>query len=100
MAIGTSTETPTCPKHGCAIAIDSICQECLKDSEIRYVGDVQRLELKPGDVIVFRAKQPLAHNVIARIKETAERNFDGHKVVVIDGDIDIAAISLPPKEGQ
>ena len=62
--------------------------------EINFLGDLQRLSLKPGDKFVLQTKQRLSGEVIERIHTMWER-FAGPevKLLVLDGDFRLGTIS-------
>lgn len=64
--------------------------------EIRFIGDMQRLELKPGDIIVIKAAGHLDSETIDRIKEYAVQAFPLHQVVVFGPGFDIGVLSREP----
>lgn len=66
------------------------------DDAIRYLGDLQRLGLKPGDRFVLKVDRPLTIEQHARIQE-AWRNFAGGdadqmKLLVLDSGMEIGII--------
>ena len=40
-----------------------------QEQEIRYLGDVQRLELAPNDVVVLMVERPITPEIAERLKE-------------------------------
>ena len=74
--------TGTCP-HG---VTDDICVEC---SGVRYLGDLQRLQLEPGDILVLRTKELISADTADRLHENFKRILPGHKVIVLDAGIDV-----------
>lgn len=63
-----------------------------KHEEIRYLGDVQRLELQPGDVIVLSCAVHLSAAENDRIREVMKRFFPNHQVLILEGDVRIGVI--------
>lgn len=47
------------------------------EQEIRYLGDVQRLELNPGDTIVLTLDHDPSDDELKAIDYTMDRAFDG-----------------------
>lgn len=64
------------------------------DGEIRFIGDLQRLEVKPGDKFVLKVHGPLSDETCSRLKELM-KEFLGPdaKVCVIAHDIDLGVLS-------
>lgn len=51
--------------------------------EIRYLGDVQRLELQPGDVIVLSSSVTLSEAEMASLREIMMASFPDHKGIIL-----------------
>lgn len=62
------------------------------DGEIRFVGDLQRLELKPDDTLVLRSKVPVSFEMRETLEMILKEKFPGVTVLVLDSDLDIGAI--------
>jgi hypothetical protein len=54
-----------------------------KAREIRYLGDVRRLVLRPGDVVVLLVPGSIEPESAKRLSETMRANLPGHKVLVL-----------------
>jgi hypothetical protein len=55
-----------------------------KDSEIRFLGDLQRLEVKPGDRFVLTVPGPVSSKVISFLqKQWEELNVSQGKLIVL-----------------
>lgn len=54
----------------------------MSNSEIRYLGDVQRLEIKPGDMLVLSIPGSATNETVARIRAEFE-SCTGYKLIVI-----------------
>lgn len=52
--------------------------------EFRFVGDVQRLVLKPGDALVLKCKGRISTEIAERIRSAVKAEFPGAPVIVID----------------
>ncbi len=70
----------------------------VETSEIQYLGDVQRLELRPDDIIVLFVADNLNPQNVLRIEKQVEENIPGHKVLVLVGEMKIGVMS--PTEAQ
>jgi hypothetical protein len=67
--------------------------------EIRYLGDVQRLSLQPGDIIVLRHPLRLTAPAIARVREDMLLVAPYNKVLVLEEGMDIGVLDqrTPPQ---
>lgn len=65
----------------------------MEDGNIRWLGDVQRLALKPDDIIVLTAEGHISSEVAKRIKEYAEQALPGRKILVLSGGMKIGVLS-------
>jgi UDP-N-acetyl-D-mannosaminuronate dehydrogenase len=65
--------------------------------DTRFIGDMQKLELKPGDIVVIKVDHQFSDEDIARIKAQAELVFKSNQVVVFSKGFDIGVLS-PTKE--
>lgn len=61
--------------------------------EIRYLGDVQRLTLAPGDIIVLNLDMPISADTAARLKAHAEQQLPGHQVLVLSEGIKLGVLA-------
>jgi hypothetical protein len=72
-----------------------------EEVQIRYVGELQRLELPPGDkfVLICPAGTPITQDMAERLKQTWE-NFAGedHPCAVITDGMKLGVISAPSAE--
>ena len=66
--------------------------ERFRSKEPRWIGDVQRLQLQPGDVLLISYDAPLSDETCARLKRDVEAYLDGVKVLVIDSGGRVGAI--------
>ena len=65
-------------------------------TEVRYLGDVQRLALDPSDVLILRFKEKFPDHVVEQIRERFKSALGPefkNKVLVITGDAEICAIA-------
>lgn len=60
--------------------------------EIRYLGDVQRLALKPGDVVVLKTPRLINREQARCLQERAELELPGHKILVLFDGIEIGIL--------
>lgn len=50
---------------------------------ILFMGDMQRLELRPHDILVLCHPGYLSTEATERLKQTVEDQFPGHKAIVL-----------------
>mgnify|MGYP000913962249 CR=1 FL=1 len=79
---------------------DNTPKTSVDQNEIRYLGDVQRLELRPGDIIVLRLSEGLYLTDSARenLKQVAESQLPGHKIIILEDGFQIGILS--PVNGE
>ena len=65
----------------------------VKDTEIRYLGDVQRLHLDPCDVVVITASERINQANAEFMRDTLRGAFGNHRVVVLEKGMKIGVIS-------
>lgn len=89
-----------CPVHGVAVPVESVCPACL-GQEIRFLGDLQRLDLRPGDRFVLTVPRQLSYEQRARLS-TAFREEVGAPVLVLEEGIKLGVIgaALPDSAGE
>jgi hypothetical protein len=61
-----------------------------------WLHEVERLNLQPDDVVVLHVPAVLSMDARAHFHEHLQRFFPGHKTLVLDGDIKIAAVGPGP----
>ena len=66
------------------------------NEKINFLGDLQRLELKPGDCFVLTTEQHLSVETVERIQETWEKFVGGEepKLLILQGGMKLGAISF------
>lgn len=65
--------------------------------EIRFVGDLQRLEVKPGDVFVLKLRDSLSQPALERIYEHWRSIMGDAKLVTIEDGADLGVIGMGDK---
>lgn len=60
--------------------------------EIRYLGDVQRLALRSGDVVVLTSKCRLTNAEKERITESMRNIFKDNQIVILDSNFEISVV--------
>jgi hypothetical protein len=64
------------------------------NSEIRFLGDMQRLEMKPGDVLVLTLEQSISADVAERLRAMVAGSLSGAKVLVLADGIKLGAVGV------
>lgn len=61
--------------------------------KIEYTGEVKKLTLKRGDVLVVRIQQQVDPSVLAAIRNQMAETFEHHRVVVYDERVDFSVVA-------
>ena len=61
--------------------------------QLRFTGDVQRMELKDGDALVLTAKGKLTRDQADHLREYVKAQCPGHYVIVLDDDLTLQVAS-------
>jgi hypothetical protein len=65
----------------------------IEAEQIRYLGDVQRLSLQPGDVIVLSVQEQLSVDAMIGIRRIVESAIPGHKCLILAPGMKIGAVA-------
>lgn len=68
--------------------------EKISEPKIQYLGDLQRLELKPGDMLVLSVDEHLSQEVAVRLSAMIEEATGGTKAIVLGKGMKLGAISV------
>lgn len=69
----------------------------IDEAEIRYLGDVQRLALKPGDIVVVKLPGRNGVETCQRVHDHMIRHLGGeHKVIVLSDGVEIEVLAPEP----
>ena len=63
-----------------------------RSSEIRYLGDVQRLQLEPGDVVVLTCEGVLTSDQLVAIQRYMDQRLLAHTTLVLDSTMRIGVL--------
>lgn len=63
------------------------------EPEIRYLGELQRLELKPGDVFVLSVPRELSNEEARIIRKQWDDNMPGVKLIVLSEGMTLGVVS-------
>jgi len=61
-------------------------------SAIEFIGNLQRLELKPGDKFILTIPGEISVEEHQRIKNILERELPDHKVLIFGGGVQVGVI--------
>jgi pyruvate kinase len=64
----------------------------VEQPQIRYLGDMQRLQPQPGDMFVLTCEQHLDQATAERIKAELSGVLGGAKVLVLDGGMKLGVV--------
>ena len=61
--------------------------------EVRFLGDMQKLELNPGDILVLKCEGTIDQNGAARVKRYFDEKVPGHTVLILDNGADLGVLA-------
>jgi len=61
-------------------------------SAIEFTGNLQRLELEPGDTFVLTIPGAISSEEEQRIRDVLEQELPGHKVLVFAGGVQLGIV--------
>jgi len=64
------------------------------------ITEVMRLELRPGDVLVFRTETPIRPEWKVYLEKQLNQLFPDNKGLVIDGSFDLMVLSAAKAESE
>ena len=62
------------------------------------VSDLARIDLQPGDLLLFRHEKRISDASVRHIKDQCAELLPGHRVMVIDGGLELAVLR-PVEQG-
>ena len=63
------------------------------DEEIRFVGDLQRLEVRHGDKFVLKVPRPMSEQQVARLRQNLTRFIgDGVDVLILSDGMELGVV--------
>lgn len=60
--------------------------------DIRFVGEMTRVEVRPGDIFVLKCDQPISTETAEWLRESLSARLDGAKVIVLDHSLSLGVI--------
>lgn len=67
----------------------------MNEPHLTFSGDVQRLALQPGDVVIIRTAEIISAETAARLREHCRRVFEGHEVLVLGPGVSVEVAGAP-----
>jgi hypothetical protein len=67
------------------------------DVHVRFVGDLQRLEVRSGDRYVLTVPERVSAEATVRIRKAWEQFAGNSPLLILDGDMKVGAISMLDK---
>lgn len=64
-------------------------------AELTIRGDVERLALRPGDVVIVRMAEEISIEVAERLRRHCCAIFEGHKVLVLGPGVSVEVAGVP-----
>ena len=75
---------------------DSSVDEALPGGKgLEIEAEVQRMELREGDVIVVRCQERIRPEFAVYLQKMIRREFPEHQVIVVDGGIELQVLADP-----
>lgn len=85
-----------CKVHiiGCDEPITLYGPDMPDEPEIRYLGDLQRLEIKPGDKFILTVPGSISYEQATRIREAWQKFAGGDKddLLILEGEMKLGVI--------
>lgn len=66
------------------------------NEEVRYLGDLSKLQVGPNDVMILQAAERLSMEQIERITARMEGVFGQRRVIVLDKGMTLGAVEMLP----
>lgn len=66
--------------------------QALPNTEIRYLGDVQRLQLNLGDVVVIKSERRLLPEQFEALRQYVSSVIPGHEVLLLDAKFEVSVM--------
>lgn len=63
-----------------------------RDREIRYLGDVKRLALNPGDIVVVSTDDEMSVEAAQRLRAQIQQKVPLHEVIVLAGGLKLGVL--------
>lgn len=63
--------------------------------KVRYVGEMRRVQMQPGDVLVLSTEGPVSDETARRLCEDIQARFKGHKCIVLCDGLRLGVVGVP-----
>jgi hypothetical protein len=67
-------------------------------NEINLIGDLARLDLRPGDTLVLMAERIFSADQRSYLTQRMREHFPQHEVLILDGGAKLAAVRPDPDQ--
>ncbi|NLS07621.1 phage portal protein [Rhizobium sp. P32RR-XVIII] len=64
-------------------------------SEIRFLGDMTKLHLEPGDMLVLQLDTRISNEQFDRLNEQMAEIFGKRRVIILDAGMKLGAVTPP-----
>lgn len=68
-------------------------EQVQQEVAVRVIGEVQRLEVRPGDVLVVRTTERLSIAEIVHMRKELAREFPDCRVVLVNSPVELSVLS-------
>lgn len=60
--------------------------------EVRILGDLQRLALRAGDILVLTTPMRVSAEAAGHLREAVEKQIPGHKVIILSDGLKLGVL--------
>jgi hypothetical protein len=71
-------------------AVSAAVPQLGSEEEVEYIGEIQRVKIRPGDVLVVTCDERISWEVARHLREVIQDKFPGHEVMVLGGGLKLA----------
>lgn len=72
----------------------------MEEAEIRWVGELTKVKVEPGDVFIIHCERVLTMEVRARIAALWKQTMGDAKVLFFDGGLKLGVVQMPAGEAR
>ncbi len=62
--------------------------------DLENISEVKIMNLRDGDIIVFKSPKPLTQDIIDALIEQTQAHWPAHKVVVLEDGLDLEIVKV------
>lgn len=67
----------------------------MDEQEIRFLGDLQRIQPQPGDVFVLTVEQSISYETAERLRSMVGSALNGAKMLVLSDGVRLECVAAP-----